>query len=152
MELTNLLAGFKISASGLKVQQVKMNIVADNIANAETTRTKEGGPYQKKVVVLQEGKPPPRTFLTLLSGKLSVNPQNDLFRGVEVYQVKKVPGQPRLVYDPDHPDADQKGYVSYPDIDIISEMVNLITVSRAYEANITVMNASKNIALRALEI
>ncbi|HIH96170.1 MAG TPA: flagellar basal body rod protein FlgC [Thermoplasmata archaeon] len=120
-----------ISASGLTANRVWMDTISNNIANVNTTRTSEGGPYRRQQV----------TFASKGS--------NDGVKVVGIFQDK---GQPRLVYDPQHPDADESGYVSMPDINIVTEMVNMVAATRAYEANVTVINAAKNMSMKALEI
>ena len=128
-----------IAASGLKVQRLRMNIIANNIANAETTRTEGGGGAFRRQ-------------LTILRGeqiRLGANPER---LGVRVKRVEDDPSPMRHVYDPGHPDADVDGYVTYPNIDLMAEMVNLISAQRAYEANIAVVVSGKQMKQRALEI
>ncbi len=155
-----------ISASGLSAQRRKLNAIASNIANADTTRTDEGGPYKRKRIVLMEAAQPSH-FASLLqeqkekltltnAGHLSATDARSftelLGSGVETQEVREEPVEPRLVYDPAHPDAREDGYVVYPDINIITEMVDMIAASRAYEANVTTIDASKSMYSRALEI
>lgn len=131
-----LLPGWAISASGLTAERLRLDLVAGNVANMNTTRTSEGGPYRRRVPV----------FTEMLA---DAAPPAD---GVRVAGIYLDPSPPRLVYDPQHPDADARGYVSLPNINIVNEMVDLITATRSYEANAAVLNGSKAIAMRALEI
>lgn len=135
------------AASGMTAERLRMDVISNNIANVNTTRTKEGGPYKRQIVVFA-----PRTnensFRSLLSKELG----NEENTGVRVTQIIEDASPPRLVYDPNHPDANSQGYVEMPNINVVSEMVDLITASRAYEANVTAVNAAKSMALKALEI
>ncbi|MBT3983444.1 MAG: flagellar basal body rod protein FlgC [Bacteriovoracaceae bacterium] len=140
------LKSLRISASGLAANRKRMDAIASNIANAQTTRTKEGGPYRKKEVAFGS-EPARRTFSEILEGEVDQNAQE--VHATEVISSNK---PPKLVYDPDHPDANAKGYVAYPDINVMEEMANMISASRAYEANISAINTSKGMAMKALEI
>ncbi len=136
-------AAFDISASGMEVQKVRLDTVALNLANANTTRSGDG-PYQPLEVIIGE-----RTnarFDTLVQG------YHSQYRGVEVLEIVAQGGGPRLVHNPGHPDADAEGMVAFPNINPVSEMVNLMDATRAYEANVRAINAAKTMALRALEI
>lgn len=147
-----LFDGLNISASGLTAQRLRMDVVANNIANANTTRTPEGGPYRREQVVLSEQ--PASPFASVLDNTLSGTAGN----GVQVSQVQQDPTPFKLVYDPTNPDAikDPKspmfGYVQMPNVDITTEMVDMISASRSYEANITALNASKSMDMKALQI
>lgn len=141
----DLISSMEISASGLGAQRTRLGVISMNLANAYTTRTDEGGPYQRRVTIF-EAVPAQRAFARRLSDALG-RP----VRGVEVAGVARVPRYKR-VYDPHHPDADKQGYVLMPDINVVEEMTNLITANRAYEANVTAFNAAKSMALKALEI
>jgi flagellar basal-body rod protein FlgC len=136
-----------ISASGLTAERLRMDIIAQNIANVNTTRTVQGGPYRRKLVVLKEIQPDSfESILDKVKGKYSG-------KGVEVVQIAEDDQTPlREVYDPGHPDADQNGYVEYPNVNIVSEMVDMISATRAYEANVTAFNASKAMFQKSLEI
>ncbi|SMB96556.1 flagellar basal-body rod protein FlgC [Thermanaeromonas toyohensis ToBE] len=125
-----LLQSFNISTSALTAERLRMDIVAENLANAETTRTPEGGPYRRKVPV----------FVPLTDG------------GVGVAAVVEDPSPPRLKFDPGHPDAGPDGYVRMPNIDVAREMVDLAAASRAYEASVAVLTVTRAMALRALDI
>jgi flagellar basal-body rod protein FlgC len=119
-----------ISGSALSAQRQRMDIIAQNIANAETTRTPQGGPYRRQQVVF------------------ALDDQG----GVEVTQVVEDPRPPRLVYQPGHPDADAAGYVALPNVNLVEEMVDMISAMRSYEANVTAVNAAKTMAQRALDL
>lgn len=136
------------SASGLTAERLRLDVISNNLANVNTTRTVEGGPYRRQLVVFE-----PRTqntsFSGLLGQKMSLNSEN---LGVKVGGIIKDPSPFRQVYDPSHPDANRQGYVELPNINVVSEMVDMITASRAYEANVTAMNTAKSMALKALDI
>lgn len=129
-----------IAASGLSAQRLRMETVASNLANAGTTRTPEGGPYRRRDVVFAATATP---FRDALDGAL---------RQVSVVNVVEDASPPRMRFEPGHPDADAQGFVAYPNVDPVVEMVNLLGAARAYEANVTVLEATKNLMLRALEI
>jgi flagellar basal-body rod protein FlgC len=139
-----------ISASGLTAQRLRMDTISQNIANANTTRTEKGTPYRRKTVVFEE-RAPASQFAEILNANIN-EPQKDVGMGVRVTKIVEDKGNFKKVYDPGHPDADKNGYVSYPNVDPITEMVNMISATRAYEANITAINSSKSMATRALEI
>jgi len=137
----SLFGAMDVSASGLTAERLRMDLIASNLANAETTRTPEGGPYRRLMAVLV---PEP-----VQSG---LNPLRRTGGGVRVRAIVQDPNPPRLVYQPDHPDANADGYVAYPNVNPVTEMVDLITATRAYEANVTAFNAAKSMAMKALEI
>ncbi|HHW56541.1 MAG TPA: flagellar basal body rod protein FlgC [Clostridia bacterium] len=143
----NLFSSMDISASGLTAERVRMDIISQNIANANTTRTIQGGPYRRKLVTLKEVQPDSfKSILDKVKGKYTG-------KGVEVVQILEDDQTPlRKVYDPGHPDADENGYVDYPNVNIVSEMVDMISATRAYEANVTAFNASKAMFQKSLEI
>jgi flagellar basal-body rod protein FlgC len=132
----------RINASGLTAQRTRMDVVSQNIANANTTRTDAGGPYRRKEV----------SFEPLLQSRMEDLAAGIIHQGVRVAGISEDQRPPRMVYDPGHPDADVNGYVAYPNVEIVREMADLITSVRAYEANVTAFNASKNLFLKALEI
>ena len=143
-----------ISASGLTAQRLRMDTIASNIANVETTRVQNGrGPYRRQVVVFEARTPRvagSRSFENILEEKIE-----NTGSGVRVKEIRSVNEneQPfRKVYDPSHPDADEQGYVNYPNVNIVEEMINMISATRAYEANAKVIEASKGMAMRALDI
>lgn len=143
-----MFTSFDINASGLTAQRYRMDIISENVANANTTRTKDGTPYVRKVVTFTEqGKQTPFSRV--------MNRATDHYSGTGVkvsgvYEDKVTPMN--MVYDPAHPDADENGYVSYPNVNIITEMTNLIDTTRAYEANATAFNATKSMAMKGLSI
>lgn len=136
----------RISASGLTAQRTRLNSVSSNIANVNTTKTPEGGPYRRKDVVF-ESMPDARNFGELVTS----SPSADLQR-VQVSDVVVDRKAPLLKYEPDHPDANDEGYVAYPNINLMEEMANMIQATRSYEANVSAMQATKDMALSAIEI
>ena len=143
-----LFTSFDTSASGLTAQRYRMDIISQNVANANTTRTADGTPYRRKVVVFEEKGG--RTSFDSVLGRLK---DNYAGKGVRVSKVTEDQWtEMKKVYDPSHPDADENGYVMYPNVDIVTEMTNLIDASRAYEANATAFSASKSIATKGLNI
>ncbi len=140
---TNLdfFAAMEVSASGLSAQRARMNVASSNLANAQTTQTAAGGPYKRKDVVLQSADVPGT------EGQL-----DGAIKGVEVQQIKQDTAPPRLEYDPGHPQANAQGYVAYPNVNPVEEMVDMITASRAYEAGITTMSTAVSMAEKALGI
>lgn len=122
---------FTVSASGMAAHRLRLDLIAQNIANAESTRSADGGPYKRKMAVFRE--------VASLGG-------------VEVAGVARDASEPRRVYDPQHPDADASGYVAYPNVDVVREMVDMISATRAYEACVTSFNTAKAMAEKALEI
>jgi len=155
-----------ISATGLSAQRRKLTAIAGNIANVDTTRTDEGGPYKRRRVVMLEA-PKMTKFSSMLDEQKSRLKRTDfkhmmeseprpdeLFvgSGVMTQAIREEPLKPRLVLDPNHPDAREDGYVVFPDINVVTEMVDMISASRAYEANATVMSAAKDMVNRSLEI
>jgi flagellar basal-body rod protein FlgC len=136
----------RISATGLSVQRTRMNVASSNLANAQTTRTEEGGPYRKRTAVVA-AIPVSQTFDEVLKDEL-----HDKVAGAEVVTIAQSGGDPRMVYDPGHPDANAEGYVAMPDINVVDEMVDLVNISRAYEANVSALQALKTMAQNALEI
>jgi len=141
-----LFGSFNISASGMTAQRLRMDVIAGNIANVNTTRTEDGGPYRRKIPVFRERTPSP--FKTLLHKEMTTDAGN----GVEVVRIAEDQSPFKMIYNPSHPDANLDGYVAMPNVDITTEMVDMIDASRAYEANVTALNSSKNMALKALEI
>ncbi len=164
--MAGILSAIEISSRGLSVQRAKMNTVAQNIANAETVETKEGGPYRRKRVIVSEEKVKgnfnslvkeagvrlARTNKLHLRGKSIVTGDTVELSMVEGKEVTDPDSSFRLVYDPSHPDADDEGFVKMPDIEIVNEMVDMIAASRAYEANTVAISAAKKMAKDALDI
>lgn len=134
----NKISANDIAVSGLQVQRARMNIIANNIANVETTRTPEGGVFQRQMVLLRGDEIKP-----------GANPER---LGVRVKDVIRDTSPPRMVFDPQHPDANEEGMVAYPNINTAVEMVNLISAQRAYEANIAVITSGRQMKQRALDI
>jgi flagellar basal-body rod protein FlgC len=144
----SFLGALDISASALTAQRLQMDIISENIANAATTRTAGGGPYRRKVVILSERTE--NSFDAILRNAAGIGTQAG--KGVVVSSIE-YDNSPFIVeYDPDNPDADADGYVTLPNVDEAEELIDLIATTRAYEANITVLNAIKGMAMKALEI
>jgi flagellar basal-body rod protein FlgC len=131
-----------ISGAALSAQRTRLNVLAENLANAETTRTADGGPYRRKMVVFGSESPP--AFVQALDAE-----QSSLVKVVDVVESDE---PPRLVHQPAHPDANAEGYVALPNINPVLEMVDLLAATRAYEANVTAVQATKNMFNKALEI
>ena len=143
-----LFTAFDINSSGMTAERYRMDIIAENIANANTTRTEDGTPYRRKVVVFAEKDS--RTHFHHILNQAEERYSGTGVKVTGVYEDKWT--EMNMVYDPSHPDADENGYVTYPNVSTITEMTNLIDASRAYEANSTAFTASKNIATRGLDI
>ena len=144
----SLFSTFDVNASGLTAERFRMDIISQNVANANTTRTEDGTPYRRKVVTFAE-----RETQTPFSRVLNAARDNYSGKGVKVSTVEEDSWTDmKMVYDPSHPDADENGSVLYPNVNIVTEMTNLIDASRAYEANATAFNASKAIAMKGLEM
>jgi flagellar basal-body rod protein FlgC len=126
----DIFKSMNIAATALTAERLRMDVIANNIANANTTRTKKGGPYIRQRVIFEERKQ----------------------GGVRVVSIEEDPSPPRLVYDPHHPDADKEGYVRFPNVDILHEMVDMITATRAYEANCATIRCARDIFNAALRI
>lgn len=140
------LGAIDTSATGMTAQRLRMDVIANNLANVNTTRTRQGGPYRRQVVVFESRTPSPRSFKDTLAGYLNGE------AGVRVKAIREDNSPGQRVYDPSHPDADQEGYVTMPNVNVVSEMVDMISATRAYEANVTALNATKGMAMKALEI
>ena len=143
-----LFTAFDINATGMTAERFRMDTISQNVANANTTRTEDGTPYRRKIVVFKEKNSPTHFHQILMK-------EHERFAGngvkvTGVYEDTKTEGN--MVYDPSHPDADENGYVMYPNVNIITEMTNMIDASRAYEANLTAFETSKAIALKGLEL
>lgn len=132
--MTDMFLPLKVSATGLEAQKIRMNVIASNIANANSTSTPEGGPYRRKDVLFQ----------SYLYDESSV--------GVNISEIVEDQGPFKKVYQPGHPDADKDGYVNYPNVDSISEMVNLISATHAYEANLTLIASFKDMYSKTLAL
>lgn len=134
----------QINTSGLNLERLKLDIISSNIANVNTTRTPDGGPYLKKEVTFEESIKKQKSYLT--------NKVMNKSFGVHSTGIEEDVENTKLVFEPDHPDADVDGYVAYPNIDMADEMIDLITTLRTYDANVTAMNASKAMLNKALQI
>ncbi|MBQ3786313.1 MAG: flagellar basal body rod protein FlgC [Lachnospiraceae bacterium] len=147
----SIFSSFGINASGLTAERFRMDIISENIANANTTRTEDGTPYVRKIVTFQEKNKTGATFNSILASQSKYNRYGgDGVKVGGVYEDKV--SQMNMVYDPSHPDADENGYVLYPNVNTITEMTNLIDASRAYEANNTAFSATKAMALEGLSV
>ncbi|MBF4691720.1 flagellar basal body rod protein FlgC [Fusibacter ferrireducens] len=136
-----------VSASGLTAERLRMDLISENIANANTTRTSSGMPYRRKVAIFREQEPD--------AFAAAMGRANDYFatgKGVEIAKIAEDQSPFKKEYNPNHPDADLDGYVSLPNVEIVNEMINMISASRAYEANITSIGNTKSMAMKALEI
>lgn len=131
----------------MNLQRLRMDVISQNIANAETTRTEEGTPYRRRLVLVQEQ----REVKPFSQHMKDAQAQFD-GNGVKAIEIVEDPSEYKLVYDPTHPDADEDGYVRLPNVDRLREMVDMMSATRSYEANVTAFNASKSIAMKALEI
>lgn len=163
-----IFGNMQVSASGLRGMRARMNVIAENIANVETTRTADGGPYRRKDVVLTQAAPSepvaiPRTQTTSFNellrthgdhlGMIEIEAERELPEGsrLEISEIED-PSAFKVVHDPSHPDADEQGYVVMPNIDLVREFVDLIAAQRAYEANVSAIQGAKDMFMRALEI
>lgn len=166
MDVSSFFSTFNISSQGLSAEKKRLAVTAENIANANTTRTAEGGPYRRKVLVQEVLDERRHFFEELKNAKLRLERssgghfKNSNFHPSDINdegytdiksKVEQV-SEFKEVYDPGHPDANEEGVVYYPEINVIREMLELISASRAYEANVTMMSASKNLAKKSLEI
>ena len=145
----SFLSSFDISASGLTAQRQRLDVAAENISNSETTRTANGGPYRRKMVVLQEIPSTSTSFRSRFSRLMN---QSASKGGVKVTEVIEDQRDLNPVYNPDHPDANEEGYVMMPNVDLVKETVDGMSATRSYEANITAFNAMKLMAQRAIDI
>ena len=145
--MADFLSGFRISGSGMAAQRARMNSISSNIANINTTRTPEGGPYRRKDVVF-EAMPDAQSFGEVMG---VTDPRAD-FQRVQVTDVISDKKAPLLKLEPNNPDANEDGYVAYPNVNLMEEMTNMIQASRSYEANVQAIQATKDMALSALEI
>lgn len=148
-----MFSSINIASSGLTAQRTRLDVISNNIANAETTRTPEGGPYLRKRVIFKPRVSQPYWKSPFLPQSMD----NGLGKGVNVVSVEPdQDAKPRLVYDPSHPDSiktgPKAGYVEMPNVNVVNEMVDMISASRAYEANIAMVDGSKSMFMRALEI
>ena len=133
--MNGVFGGIRISASALSAERLRMDVISSNIANMRTTRTEDGGAYVRKIAVFEEN----------FDKKLG-------HLGVKAVEIKDDKSDMKYEYDPTHPDADENGYVQYPNVDILVEKADLMTAQRAYESNVDTLNAQKNMISKALEI
>ncbi len=161
-----ILNAIEISSQGLSVQRARMNVVAENMANAETVQTDEGGPYRRKRVIVSEDKSKvgfrshlsnantklSRTHAGHISGSRLSLQKNERLSSVGHEEIVDAESSFKLVHDPTHPLADAEGYVKMPDVEVINEMVDMMAATRAYEANTTVIASAKKMARDALDI
>jgi flagellar basal-body rod protein FlgC len=165
MKLDRVFGGLNISSEGLGAQRRRMNAIAENLANADTTRTEKGGPYKRKIVQLKaKGEQIFSGMLSQSSMPLATTNPAHFSGGITAASGQPTnvstleatdttdPAPPRMVYDPGNPDADENGNVAMPNVNIVTEMVNMISASRAFEANVVAVNAAKNMAKDSLEI
>jgi flagellar basal-body rod protein FlgC len=168
MSLMGMFSGLDISAAGLRAQRILQNTISSNLANIETTRTQKGGPYRRQFPVFSADSDQRDTRIINQEIKLqgvTTNenhlpipplqfPRDERFfgNGVRVDEIREDSRAPKMVYDPSHPDADKNGYVAMPNINVVEEMTNMITATRAYEANVTAFNATKGMLTQALQI
>ena len=142
----DLLRTMDTASGGMTAQRTRLNVISMNLANANTTRTQDGTPYRRKTVIF-ETVPMARSFQQKLENALDRQIQ-----GVRVKQLTPVSGEFKRIFDPAHPDADEKGYVYLPNVNLVEEMVNMLNANRAYEANAAVIKTAKEMALKALDI
>jgi flagellar basal-body rod protein FlgC len=140
----DIFASLNVSASALKAQTIRLDTISSNLANVETTSTPEGGPYKKKSVYFQSK---PLSFQEQLTSTTK-----DSVQGVEVTKILEDQEPPRKVFNPSHPDADKDGYVAMPNISVLKEMVDMMSATRSYEANVTAIKSEKRMIQKALEI
>ncbi|NLG93271.1 MAG: flagellar basal body rod protein FlgC [Clostridiales bacterium] len=143
----SFLSSLNISGSGLTASRLRMDVISENISNATTTRTENGGPYRRKMVIYEPAEQSP--FQRIFASKLQ---QSGEQRGVKVTQIVEDQSDFVPVYDPSHPDADAQGYVMMPNVDPIKETIDMMAATRAYDANLTAFNAVKGMAVKALEL
>jgi len=142
----DLIQSMDISASGMKAQRTRLNVISMNLANANTTRTADGTPYRRKTSLFQT---------VPVSGSFAARLQDSLDKkiyGIKVLDIVPVEGEFKKVFDPSHPDADENGFVFMPNVNLVQEMVQMLNANRSYEANVTAVKTAKDMAMRALEI
>lgn len=140
-------SSMNVSASALAAERTRMNLISGNLANANATRTPEGGPYKRKDAVFAATPVETGKFARALN-----NATSQEVRKVEIFEISEDKNPPRLQYDPSHPDANPQGYVAMPNVNVLEEMTDMIHATRTYEANVTAVNAAKSMALKTLEI
>lgn len=165
--MSGIFTGLNISASGLRAQRIRQNAISSNLANAETTRTAEGGPYRRQFIVFEADSDKNDTRILnqkpALKGTITSKnhlpippsdfPRDERFfgKGVRVAEIREDTRPPKLVYNPSHPDADENGYVAMPNVNVVQEMADMIAATRSYEANVTAFNATKNMISQVIQ-
>ena len=139
-------SSMNVSSSALSAERTRMNLISSNLANANATRTPEGGPYKRKDAVFSATSVENR-FNRALDGATAKQ-----LRKVDVTEIVEDQNPPRQVYDPSHPDANPQGYVAMPNVNVVEEMTDMISATRSYEANVTAVQAAKSMAMKTLEI
>ena len=142
----DFMTSIDVGASALKAERTHLNVISMNLANAKTTRTVDGGPYRRKEAIFKE------TEVDSPFSKAMNSALDQEVKGVRVESIQNDRRPLKQVYEPGHPDADEEGYVSYPDINVVEEMTNMLQAMRAYEANVSTITTSKNMFSKALEI
>ncbi len=166
--MDGLFSALRISASGLRAQRIRQNCISSNLANVETTRTDEGGPYRRQFAVFMAdsdnkdlalvNEKPGLGGRSTNKGHVAIPPRNfprdERFfgNGVQVTEIREDSRAPRMAYDPAHPDSDENGYVAMPNVNVVEEMADMIAATRAYEANVTAFNATKAMLQQALQM
>ena len=145
--MSDFLSGFRIAGSGMSAQRARLNSISSNIANINTTRTPEGGPYRRKDVIF-ESVPDAKSFSDIVS-KQAGNADFDQVQVSDIIYDRKAP---LMKFEHNHPDANAEGYVAYPNVNLMEEMTNMVQATRSYEANVQAIQATKDMALSALEI
>lgn len=148
----SFLQSFNISGSGLTAQRQRMDIISENLANKDATRTQNGGPYRRKMVVFTSTNTSNSLFNKMLYNNINEINNSNQIRGVEVSEILEDQEPFKLAYDPTHPDANEDGYVELPNVDSLKETVDMMEAVRSYQANVTALNAIKQMASKALEI
>lgn len=142
----SVFSAFDICATGMTAQRTRLDIISQNIANVNTTRDGDGNPYMRKSVIFEE-----KSYVSF--DDALINATGRVGKGVKVAKIfEDNETEGRLVYDPSHPDADEKGYVLYPNVNTVTETTDMIDASRSYEANVTAFNAAKGMHMKALDI
>jgi len=148
--VSGIFGALEISASGMSAQRARIDVISSNIANVHTTRVEGGSYYKRQTIILKETKLG-SDFSRILNDEIRFG-IGDKLSGVEVVNIATINEPAKMIYEPNHPDANEEGMVSYPNINIIEEMVNMILSSRAFEANLTVFNTAKEMISQSLEI
>lgn len=142
----NVFSAMNISATGMTAQRTRLDIISQNIANVNSTRDADGNVYRRHSVIFEE-----KNYVSF--SDTLINATGNMGKGVKISQIFEDTEEPlKMVYDPSHPDADEEGYVYYPNVNTVTEMTDMIDASRSYEANVTAFNAAKNMQLKALDV